>query len=120
MRKLKISTAVFLVSLAATAVFMTGCSAQKQTQQKVTELENKMAESDRKLTALDSEMKKAAFEIAQLKNVVSRMGDVVVNLQRAGEAKHAKASSGAAAAKSHKPAAKKAAPKKAGAKKRRH
>ncbi|MBI2604509.1 MAG: hypothetical protein HYW49_00365 [Deltaproteobacteria bacterium] len=98
MRKLKISTAFIWVALAATTAFMTGCSAQQQTQQKVTELANKMAESDRKLSALDSDLKKAAFEITQLKNVVSRMGDVVVNLQRAGESKHAK-SNGASARK---------------------
>ncbi len=101
MRKLKISTAVF-VMLAAMTVCMTGCSAQKQTEQKVTELENKMAESDRKLSALESDLKKAAFEINQLKNVVSRIGDVVVNLQRAGEGRHTKSNG----ASSHKAAPK--------------
>lgn len=108
MRKLRISTAV-LLALAAMTALMTGCSAQKQTQQKVTELENKMAESERKVTTLDSDLKKANFEIAQLKNVVSRMGDVVVNLQRANERKHAKSGNGST---SRKAAPKKAAPKK--------
>ncbi len=71
----------------AFAVLAAGCSGQKQTQLKVAELENKAAENERKLAALDSDLKKASFEIAQLKNVVSRLGDVVVNLQRAGESR---------------------------------
>jgi len=93
-----------------------GCKAQQQMQQQIADMDAKLADAQRRITALDAELKKANFEITQMKGLVTKLGNVTVDLQKAEEerqkaAAEAKAKAEAAAA------AKKAAPaKKPGAK----
>lgn len=100
-----------LIVILALGMFA-GCKDQ-DAQTKVAELESKMAESQKKMTSMDSELKKASFEIAQLKNLMTKMGEVVVNLQKASEERgkrsggHDAAKAGAAKKKAPVPAKKK-------------
>ncbi|MEW6057736.1 MAG: hypothetical protein AB1540_14085 [Bdellovibrionota bacterium] len=100
------------------AVFsFSGCKGQQQVQQAVSDLDAKVAENQRRMNAMDSEIKKLSFELNQLKVLVTKLGNVTVDLQKAEEArasKHAKALGG----KSKSPVKKTSA--KPGAKKKRH
>jgi len=75
----------FILIAAVSLLAFSGCQAQKQMQQQLVDLDTKVTDSQRKVNSMESELKKASFEIGQLKSVVSKLGEVVVNLQRAEE-----------------------------------
>jgi cell division protein FtsL len=109
MKQLKV-----IINTAASAAILVGmlsiggCKQQQQMQQQVEGLDGKVSESQKRITALDSELKKSSFELQQLKAHVIKLTNVVQDLQKA-EDDRIKA---AEASKSKKPAAKKAATKK--------
>lgn len=94
------SAAVILTFLSILS--LGGCKQQQQMQQQIEGLEAKSSEAQKKMAALDGDLKKANFEITQLKALVTRLGNVVVDLQKAEEerAKAAEAARLAAATKS--------------------
>ena len=101
--------ALSLISLLA----LGGCKAQQQMQQQITEMDGKLADAQKKITTLESELKKEASDMTQLKGVIAKMGDVVVNLQKTEDDRQKKAAEAAAKAAQ---AAEMAAKKKAGPK----
>ena len=105
-----------ILSGAAMALLLStgGCKQQQQMAQQIEQMDAKMGDSQKRMTALDTELKKASFEIQQMKALVTKLGNVVVDLQKAEEDRKAAEAARAAAAAKKGPARK--APAKAGAK----
>lgn len=64
---------------------MSGCKAQKQMQQQIADLDAKMGDTQRRLTSMDTDLKKATGELNQIKALIAKLGTVVVDLQKAEE-----------------------------------
>lgn len=98
-----------ILSGAAMAVLLStgGCKQQQQMAQQIEQMDAKMSDSQKRLTSMDTEMKKANFEIQQMKALVTKLGNVVVDLQKLEEdrkaAEAAKAAAAAAKGKGRKP-----------------
>ena len=103
MRIRQIMSILSVLALAAAATLMPGCKAQQQMQQQLVDMDAKLADAQRRITALDSDQKKTDYELTQLKGLVTKLGNVTVELQR-GEEERQKA---AAEAKARAEAAKK-------------
>ncbi len=88
-----------------------GCKQQQQMAQQVEQMSGQMTDSQKRLSALDSEVKKANFEIQQMKALVTKLGNVVVDLQRVEEDRAKAAEAAKAAAAAHAPKGKKPAAK---------
>jgi len=95
----------YLIAITA-LLSLAGCKAQQQMQQQLADLEVKVADSQKRIMSLDNELKKSAAERNEIKGLITKLGDVVVNLQRAEEERQQKAAQ-EAAARAKKPAAKK-------------
>ena len=112
MHKTRYFTLVLAVmTLTVLSLTMGGCKAQQQMQQQVADFDAKLADAQRRITALDAEVKKTNFEINQLKGLVTKLGNVTVDLQKAEEERQ-KSAAEAKAKASAKKTAKKAAPAK--------
>ena len=83
-----------------------GCKQQQQMKEQIDAVDSKMAESQKRITFLDNELKKTNIEITQLKALVTRLGNVVVDLQKA-EDERAKAAEAAKLAAAHQGTSKK-------------
>ncbi len=76
---------LLITMLAFTLLGITGCKAQKQMQQQITDMETKIADHERRIAAMDTDLKRTAIEQSQLKPLVTKLGNVVVDLQKAEE-----------------------------------
>lgn len=119
MKSAKLSV-IFLIIISTATLFLAGCKADEETKKKLSDLEKKASESQTKITALENDLKESISEINQLKSLVTKLGNVTVDLQRAQEekdkAEREKAARQKAAASKH-PTPKKASPVKKAAKK---
>jgi outer membrane murein-binding lipoprotein Lpp len=77
---------------------LAGCKMQQQMQTQITDLETKVTDTQHRVTAMDADLKKANFEIGQMKSLIAKLGDTVVNLQRVEEERQKKAAEDAAKA----------------------
>ena len=86
MRKTTILKQVLMaLTLSIALLAMSGCKAQQQMQQQVADIDAKIADATRRMTAMDADLKKANFEITQLKGLVTKLGNITVDLQKAEE-----------------------------------
>jgi chromosome segregation ATPase len=115
---LRNSRIVFTVLTAASFAIalggmLSGCKGNQQLQQQVADMDAKLADSQKRITTLEGELKKESFELNQLKGLVTKLGNVTVDLQRAEEERQKAAAEAKTKAATKKPAAaKKAAPSK--------
>jgi len=105
---------VLRICLAAFAMVVlissSGCKQQQQMQQQIEAVDGKMSDAQKRITYLDNELKKTNFEITQLKALVTKLGNVVVDLQKAEEEKAKAAEAAKAANAARQGAGKKKAP----------
>lgn len=105
---MKKTLAVVLVTL---SIGFAGCKGSEEMKTQIADLTSKNAESEKKLTSIETELKKTAFEVEQMKGIVSKLSDVVLNMQKAKEI-HASAPAKKASTAAKKAPAKHAAPSK--------
>lgn len=67
------------------ALSLSGCKAQKQMQQQIADMDARMGDMQRRLTAMDAEVKRMGTDNAQIKGLLTKLGNVVVDLQKAEE-----------------------------------
>ncbi len=86
MKHVKAVANILLASGLMTIALSTGgCKQQQQMQQQIEGMDGKVAESQKRLTALDSELKKTSFELQQLKSHIIKLTTVVTDMQKAEE-----------------------------------
>lgn len=98
-----------LVLAMSLAVAVSGCKGQKQTQQQLADMEAKVAGYDQRMATLENQLRAANNDINQMKSLITKIGDIVIKLQKSEETRMARPS--AAVTKSS-PAVKKVSGKK--------
>ncbi len=66
--------------------FISACKADTEMQNKIIDLDTKVADAQKKITALETENKKLNFELTQIKGHLTRVGNATVALQQSIEA----------------------------------
>lgn len=107
---------VIMAVMVAGLVALAGCKGQQQMQQQMADLNTKVDDAQKRTASMDAEIKKTKFEVDQLKGLVTKLSEVVLNLQKSEDERQAKARAAAEAAAAKaakaKPGPKKAAPAK--------
>ncbi len=92
---------IFAVSL---AIALAGCKGAKQTQQQLTDLETKVNGYDQRVAALENQLRAANNDINQMKSLITKIGDIVIKLQKTEEARMSRPAAAPKAAAGKKPA----------------
>ncbi len=108
------TSGLLLMTFLASALSLSGCKQNQQAQQQLEAVETKTTDLERKVTGLETDLRKANFEISQMKSLVTKLGNVVVDIQKMEDErskvseskKSAAAHHGAVAAKKKSPPAK--------------
>ena len=98
-----------LVIAMSVAVALSGCKGQKQTQQQLSDMEAKVSGYDQRMASMENQLRAANNDINQMKSLITKIGDIVIKLQKSEEARMARPTPSAKAAVG---GAKKPAPKK--------
>lgn len=81
-----------LILAMSLAVAVSGCKGQKQTQQQLADMEAKVAGYDQRMASLENQLRAANNDINQMKSLITKIGDIVIKLQKSEEARMARPS----------------------------
>ncbi len=74
-----------LILAMSLAVAMSGCKGQKQTQQQLTDMEAKVGGYEQRIASLENQLRAANNDINQMKSLITKIGDIVIKLQKTEE-----------------------------------